>query len=161
MPNPVKPIPQGYHTVTPHLIVKDAPRAIEFYKKAFNAQELARMPGPDGKIVHAELKIGDSIVMLCDEFPEMGNKSPQTLGGTPLELFMYFENVDEAWDRAVKAGATSVMPLSNQFWGDRYGKLKDPFGHGWAVAQHVEDVSPEEMKKRHEEFNKQMAGMKK
>jgi len=162
MPNNVKRVPDGYHTVTPHLIVKGAQEALEFYKKAFGAQEIARMPGPDGKsIMHAELKIGDSILMLCDECPEMGAQSPTSLGGTPLSLYLYFEDVDAAFDRAVKAGATVKMPLSDAFWGDRYGQVSDPFGHSWSMASHIEDLSMEEIKKRGEAFFKQTASSRK
>ncbi len=142
----VNAIPPGYHTVTPYLVLSDASRAIDFYKQAFGAQELARMATPDGKIGHAEIKIGDSIVMLSDEM--MGNKSPQTLGGSPVSLFIYVDDVDSVFNRAVKAGAKSDMPPADMFWGDRYGKLTDPFGHLWGLATHVEDVAPQEMEKR-------------
>ncbi|MGC1452068.1 MAG: VOC family protein [Candidatus Sulfotelmatobacter sp.] len=125
----VKPIPEGYHTLTPYLTVRDAVRAIEFYKQAFGAQERGVMKGPDGKVMHAELKIGDSIIMLGDEFPEYGALSPQSTGGAGLGLHIYVDGVDAAFDRAVKAGARVDMPVSDQFWGDRYGKLTDPFGH--------------------------------
>jgi PhnB protein len=141
----VKAIPEGYHTVTPHLVVRGADKAIQFYQAAFGAEELVRMPTPDGKLMHAEIRIGDSVVMLADEFPEMGSKSPDTLGGTSNGLMIYSENVNQLWDRAVKAGAAVEMPLTDMFWGDRYGKLRDPFGQSWALAQHVRDVSPEEM----------------
>lgn len=153
----VKWKPDGYHTVTPYLAVKDAPAAIEFYKKAFGAQELHRMDGPGGKIMHAEIKIGDSIMMLSEEMPEMGNKGPKTLGGSPITVCMYVENVDATFEQATKAGAKVTKPLSDMFWGDRSGYVEDPFGHKWALMQHIEDVSPEEMKKRGEEFSKQMA----
>ena len=144
---PVKPVPEGYHTITPHLIVRDAARAIEFYKQAFGAKDRGVMKGPDGKVMHAELQIGDSIVMLADEMPEFGSRSPQTIGGSPTGLHIYTDNVDAAFDRAVKAGAQVEMPVMEQFWGDRYGKLKDPFGHSWSVATHVKDLSAEEMKR--------------
>lgn len=144
----VKPIPDGYRSVTPHIVIRDAAKAIEFYKKAFNAEENYRMPGPGGKLMHAEIRIGDSIVMLADEMPDMGSKSPQALGGTPGGLMIYTKDVDAMFQQAVKAGATVEMPVSNMFWGDRYGKLRDPFGHSWAIATHVEDVPPEEMPKR-------------
>lgn len=143
----VKSIPEGYHTLTPFLTVRDAARAIDFYKKAFGATvrgELAK--GPDGKVMHAEIKIGDSIVMLADEFPEFGTLSPQSVGGSPMGLHIYIDNVDAAFDRAVKAGAQVEMPVADQFWGDRYGKLKDPFGHKWSIATHVKDLSMDEMK---------------
>jgi PhnB protein len=146
MPEKVKPIPPGYHTVTPYLVVNDAAKAIEFYKQAFGAAERGRMAGPQGKIAHAELQIGDSFVMLSDEM--MGNKSPQTLGGSPVSLFLYVENVDSSFKRAVEAGAKADMPPADMFWGDRFGKLSDPFGHSWSLATHIEEVSPQEMEKR-------------
>jgi len=143
----VKPIPEGHHTLTPFLTVRNAARAIEFYKQAFGATERGVMKGPDGKVMHAELKIGDSVIMLADEFPEFGSLSPQSIGGSPMGLHIYIENVDAAFDRAVKAGAQVEMPLSDQFWGDRYGKLKDPFGHNWSIATHIKDMSADEMKR--------------
>lgn len=153
MPAKVKPIPEGFHTLTPHLICRDANRALEFYKQAFGAEELARMPGPDGKtVMHAELKIGDSVLMICDEFPDMNCRSPQAIGGTPVTLHLYVNNADTAYDRAVKAGATAVMPPADMFWGDRFGKVKDPFGHEWSIATHKEEVSPEECVKRAQKF---------
>jgi uncharacterized glyoxalase superfamily protein PhnB len=142
-----KPIPEGYHTLTPFLTVRNAARAIEFYKQAFGAQERGVAKGPDGKVMHAELKIGDSVIMLSDEYPEFGSLSPQSVGGSPMGLHIYIENVDAAFDRAVKAGAQVEMPVMDQFWGDRYGKLKDPFGHKWSIATHVKDVSADEMKR--------------
>jgi len=144
----VKPIPDGWHTVTPSLTVRGAARAIEFYKQAFGAKETMRMPGPEGKIMHAELKIGDSVVMLNDEFPDMGTRSPESLGGSPASLFLYVEDVDAAFDRAVKAGAQVAMPVQDMFWGDRFGRVIDPFGHGWAMATHKEDLTPEEIARR-------------
>jgi PhnB protein len=153
MKPPVKPVPDGYHTVTPHLVVRGATRAIDFYKRAFGAEELGRMPGPDGKsIVHAEIKIGDSILFLADEFPDMGARSPQQLGGTPCVINLYVEDVDAVFNRAVAAGAQASMPPADMFWGDRYGKLTDPFGHEWSVATHQEDVPPEEMTRRAQAF---------
>jgi PhnB protein len=146
MPEKVKPIPPGYHTVTPYLVVNNAAKAIEFYKQAFGATERGRMAGPQGKIAHAELQIGDSFVMLSDEM--MGNKSPQTLGGSPVSLFLYVENVDSSFKRAVDAGAKADMPPADMFWGDRFGKVSDPFGHSWSLATHIEEVSPQEMEKR-------------
>jgi uncharacterized glyoxalase superfamily protein PhnB len=143
----VKPIPEGYHTLTPFLTVRNALRAIEFYKQAFGAQERGVAKGPDGKVMHAEVKIGDSVIMLSDEFPEFGSLSPQSVGGSPMGLHIYTENVDAAFDRAVKAGAQVEMPVMDQFWGDRYGKLKDPFGHKWSIATHVKDMSADEMKR--------------
>jgi len=145
---PVKPIPEGYHSVTPHLIVRRGADAIEFYKKAFGATELFRFPTPDGKIGHAELKIGDSPIMLADEHPDMGYVGPESIGGTPVSLMIYVEDVDTVFDRAVAAGATVKEALQDKFYGDRIGTLTDPFGHRWHVATHKEDVSPEEMQRR-------------
>ncbi|MFY9224247.1 MAG: VOC family protein [Blastocatellia bacterium] len=141
----VKPIPEGFHTLTPHIILKNASEAIEFYKKAFGAEEIFRMPTPDGKIGHAELKIGDSMLMLCDEYPEMGCLSPQTIGNTPVTLSLYVENADDAFNTAVAAGATVKMPLADQFWGDRYGQVTDPYGHCWSICTHIKDMTPEEI----------------
>ncbi len=143
----VKPIPDGYHTLTPFLTVRDAERAIEFYKNAFGAESRGVMKGPDGKVMHAEIKIGDSVVMLSDEFPDFGSVSPQGLGGSPMGLHIYVDDVDSSFDRAVKAGAQVEMPVMDQFWGDRYGRLKDPFGHKWSIATHTKDLSMDEMKK--------------
>jgi PhnB protein len=143
-----KPIPEGYHSVTPHLIIRGAAAAIEFYTKAFGATELFRVPAPGGKIGHAEIKIGDSPIMLADEFPEMGYKSPQTLGGSPVSLMIYVEDVDTLFDRAVAAGAKTREAVSDKFYGDRIGTLEDPFGHVWHVSTHKEDVSAEEMERR-------------
>src|SRR5262249_33517094 len=132
--------------VTPHLVCRNAPAAIEFYKKAFRAEEIKRMPGPDGRtIMFAELKIGDSRVFLNDEFPQMGCKSPQALGGSPVTVHLYVEDVDAVYNQAVSAGATAAMPVQDQFWGDRYGMLVDPFGHTWSVANHMEDLTPQEI----------------
>jgi PhnB protein len=145
----VAPIPKGYHTLTPHLVVRGAAQAIEFYKKAFGAKQRGGvMAGPGGLVMHAELQVGDSIVMLADEFPELGSRSPQSIGGSASSLLIYTQDADALFNRAVAAGAQVLMPLANQFWGDRYGKLVDPFGHGWDVATHVEDVTPREMAKR-------------
>ena len=143
----VQAIPKGYHTITPYMTVRDATRAIEFYKQAFGAKEKGVMKGPEGKVVHAELVIGDSIIMLADEFPEFGSLSPQSTGGSGTGLHIYIEDVDSAFDRAVKAGATVEMPVADMFWGDRYGKLRDPFGHKWSIGTHKADLSVEEMKK--------------
>jgi PhnB protein len=151
----VNPIPQGYHTVTPSLTVSNAVKALEFYPRAFGAQETLRMPGPGGKILHAEIRIGDSIIMLNDEMPDMRAQSPESLGGSPVALYVYVENVDAAWKRALDAGATEVMPLQDMFWGDRLGCVLDPFGYKWNLAQHVSDPSMEEMKRGQEQF---MAG---
>lgn len=157
MAGKVNPIPAGYHTLTPYLVLNDASRAIEFYKQAFDAKEVVRMGGPGGKIGHAELKIGDSMLMLSDEMPGSGNRSPQSLGGSPVSLFVYVENVDSVFNQAVKAGAKADMPPQDMFWGDRFGKLTDPFGHSWALATHIEDVAPAEMEKRAEAAMAQMA----
>ena len=156
-----KPIREGCHSITPYLMVKDAAEAIEFYKRAFGAQEMERMPGPGGRgVMHAEIRIGDSLVMLSDEFPGAGCTSPQSLGGTTCQMFLYVPDVDSVYQQAISAGATSNMPVSDMFWGDRYGKLSDPFGHQWGLATHKEDVSPQEMKKRADAFFAQMAQRK-
>jgi PhnB protein len=157
MAGKVNAIPTGYHSITPYLVLNEASRAIEFYKQAFDAKEISRMGGPAGKIGHAELKIGDSMIMLSDEMPGGGNRSPQSLGGSPVSMFLYVENVDSVFDRAVKAGAKADMPPQDMFWGDRFGKLTDPFGHQWALATHIEDVAPAEMDKRAQAFMAQMA----
>jgi PhnB protein len=141
----VKPIPDGMHTVTPHLICAGAADAIDFYKKAFNAEEIGRMMGPQGKLLHGLIRIGDSKVMLVDEFPDWGSFGPKSLQGSPVTIHIYVENVDAFVARAAAAGAKITMPLQDMFWGDRYGKLEDPFGHQWSVATHVRDVSPDEM----------------
>jgi PhnB protein len=143
-----KPIPDGYHTATPYLIVKGAAEAIEFYKKAFGATELMRMPQPGGKIGHAEIKIGDSPIMLADESPDVGARSPQSIGGSPVSIMLYVEDVDRIFSQAVAAGAKVKRPVADQFYGDRTGGIEDPFGHLWYIATHKEDVSPEEMRKR-------------
>jgi PhnB protein len=143
-----KPIPEGYHTATPYLIIKDAAKAIEFYKEAFGAKEMMRMSQPDGRIGHAEVRIGDSPIMLADEFPEMGARSPQSLGGSPVSILLYVEDVDAFAKQAVAAGTKVVRPVKDQFYGDRSGSFEDPFGHQWHIATHVEDVAPEEMHKR-------------
>jgi PhnB protein len=149
-------IPKGYHTVTPNLFVAGAVKAIDFYKKALGAEELMRFPGPDGKIMHAEIKIGDSIVMLADEMPEQGVKGPKAYGGSSVSLFVYGEDVDAAWKRAVDAGAKPLIPLADQFWGDRSGCVEDPFGHHWWLAQHTLDLTPDEIRKGAEAFYSQM-----
>ncbi len=148
MANKVQPIPEGYHTLTPHLIAKGAARALEFYKKAFGATELMRHEGPQGKIMHAELKIGNSIFMLADEFPEIGAVSPESAGGCPVSFYVYVEDVDKVFAQAIAAGAKQKEPVTVEFYGDRRGGMTDPFGHVWFIATHVEDVSPEELKKR-------------
>jgi len=144
----VKPIPDGYHSVTPYLIFDNAAAALEFYKKALGAVELMRFPAPGGKIGHAEIRIGDSPVMLSDESPEMNARSARTIGGSPISLLVYVEDVDALVARAVAAGAKLVRPVANQFYGDRTGGIDDPFGYHWYIATHVEDVPPEELKKR-------------
>jgi PhnB protein len=148
MSSAVRPIPKGYHTVTPILSVKGAAEALEFYKKAFGAQELMRFAQPDGRIGHAEIQIGDSRIMMADEFPEMNFRSPKSYGGTPVGIMLYTENVDAFVERAVGAGAKLVRPVQNQFYGDRTGSIEDPFGHSWHVATHVEDVPPDELQRR-------------
>ena len=148
MAGKVKPIPDGYHTATPYLNVRDAAGAIEFYKKGFGASELTRLVGPGGKVLHAEIKIGDSVIMIAEETEEWGNKSPQTLGGTPVRIVLYVEDVDALARQAVAAGAKLLVPVADQFYGDRSGRLQDPFGHLWLISTHTEDVSPEEMRKR-------------
>ena len=142
----VKPVPDGMHTVTPHLICAGAADAIEFYKKAFNAVELGRVPGPQGKLLHALIRIGDSAVMLVDEFPDWNSFGPKSLKGSPVTIHLYVHDVEAFFKQAVAAGAKVAMPLDDMFWGDRYGKLEDPFGHHWSVATHVRDVKPEELK---------------
>jgi PhnB protein len=144
----VKPIPDGFHNVTPYLFIRGAGGAIDFYKKVFGAKEIVRMAGPIGQIMHAEIKIGDSMIMLADENPKAGAMSPQTAGGISVSLHVYLENVDAVVQKAIDSGAKLLRPVQNQFYGDRSGTLIDPFGHMWSVATHVEDVSPEEMKKR-------------
>jgi PhnB protein len=144
----VKYIPDGYHNATPYLIIKGAARAIDFYKQVFGATELMRFPGPGGAIGHAEIKIGDSPIMLADEAPQMGYRSPQSIGGTPVSLMLYVQDVDKVVDRAVKAGARLERPVADQFYGDRNGTIQDPFGHVWTIGTHREDVSLEEMQRR-------------
>ena len=157
MAGKVNPIPKGYHSVTPYLVLDDASRAIEFYKKAFGAQEIMRMQGPPGKIAHAEIKIGDSPVMISDEMPGASDRSPKSLGGSGVGIFLYVDDVDSVFKQAVSAGAKSEMAPEDMFWGDRFGKLVDPFGHHWALATHIEDVAPEDMEKRGKEAMAKMA----
>ena len=152
MKTKVKPIPDGFHAVTPYLIVNNAAKAIAFYECAFGAKERYRLPMGDGRIGHAELTIGNSIVMLADEFPEHGNQSPQTLKGSPVGFALYVEDADKALQRAVDAGATVKEPVGDKFWGDRAGCVVDPFGHKWTLLTHIEDVSHDEMKKRMEKM---------
>ncbi len=151
----VQPIPDGYHTITPYIIVSDAAAAIDFYGRAFGAEEVARMGIPNGPIMHAEVRIGNSIVMLSDENPDMGALSPETIGGSPASLLIYSDDVDAAYARALEAGATEVAAPEDMFWGDRFARVADPYGHAWAIATHVEDVEPEEMGRR---FAAMMAG---
>ncbi len=143
----VKPIPDGMHTVTPHLVCAGAAEAIEFYKKAFNAEEVTRIPGQQGKLIHAHIRIGDSSVMLIDEFPEWNSFGPKALKGSPVTIHLYVEDADAFVKQAITAGAKVIMPLADMFWGDRYGVLEDPFGHRWSVATHTRDVSHEELLK--------------
>jgi PhnB protein len=148
MASQTRQIPEGFHTVTPYLVVSDAAGAIDFYKRAFGAEELFRLEGPPGKIGHAEIKIGDSIIMLADEMESGDCRSPQSLGGTAVNILLYVKDVDQVFNQAVSAGAKVAMPLDDMFWGDRYGQVTDPFGHSWALATHMEDISPEELQKR-------------
>ncbi len=142
----VKAVPTGMRTVTPHLICANAGDAIEFYKKAFGAVELSRLPAPDGKLAHGSFRIGDSIIMINEERPDWGVLGPKTLKGSPVVIHLYVDDVDAVFTQAVRAGAKEAMPLTEMFWGDRYGKVEDPFGHSWSIATHVRDVSPEEMR---------------
>ena len=144
----IEPIPEGYNTVSPYLDVDDAEKAIEYYTKAFGAKETVRMDGPDGRIGHAELKIGESLLMLSDPFPESSTKPPTELGATSVSIFMYVEDVDAVVQKAVDAGATVTMEVEDQFWGDRFGSITDPFGHNWSIATHIEDLTPEEIEER-------------
>lgn len=139
------PIPHGMHTVTPHIVCAGAGNAIDFYKKAFGAEEIMRLPGPEGKLMHGAIRIGDSVIMLADEYPEWGSVGPNTRGGTSVTIHLYVEDADSQFNQAVAAGCTARMPLADMFWGDRYGIVQDPFGHQWAIATHVRDVSPEEI----------------
>jgi uncharacterized glyoxalase superfamily protein PhnB len=148
----VKPIPDGFHSATPSLVVGDSKKAIEFYKKAFGAKEIYQFPGPNGKIMHAMIQIGDSIIMMSDEFPDMGARSPNSIGGTPITIHLYVENADKIYNQAINAGAKVVMPIMDAFWGDRYGLVADPDGHSWAIATHQIEMSPEEMRKAGEAF---------
>jgi PhnB protein len=154
----VKPIPEGYHTLAPYLAVDNAAEAIDYYKEAFGAKERVRMEAPGGAIGHAELEIGDSVVMLSDPFPQASTKSPKELGGSSVSVFMYVEDVDAVVKQAVDAGATVLMEVADQFWGDRFGTVQDPFGHTWSVATHVEDVPPEEIAERAKAAMADMSG---
>lgn len=157
MPARVKPVPEGYHTATPALVVDNASKALEFYAKALGAKEKMRSDGPGGKIMHAEFQVGDSIFMLADEFPDMGSRSPKTLGGSTGGIWLYVPDVDASYRRAMAAGATSIAAPEDMFWGDRHARIRDPFGHEWSIASHKEDLSPKEMEKRAAEFYAQMA----
>jgi PhnB protein len=161
MPEKPQPVPPGFHTLTPHLIVRDAARAITFYEKAFGAQLLGKMLTPDGKVMHAAMKVGDSMLMLNDEFPEWGALSPVSSGGSGVTLHMYLEDVDAAFQKAVSAGAEVKMPLMDQFWGDRYGIVADPFGHKWSLATHIRDVSQEDMAQAQAKAMSEMSEMPK
>jgi PhnB protein len=156
MTNKVKPVPEGYHTATPYLIFQDAAPAIDFYKKAFAATEIMRMNGPDGKVSHAEIKIGDSVIMLGSA-PGSDLAAPHKLNGSSVSIFLYLPDVNSTFKQAVSAGAKAVQPLEDMFWGDRFGRLVDPFGHSWSLATHVEDVAPAEMGKRAQEAAAKMA----
>lgn len=153
----VSPIPPGYHTITPYITVTDTREAIEFYKRAFGAEEIYTMPGPDGKIIHAEIKIGDSIVMISDEYPDFGARAPVSVGCNTQSLMVYVPDVDASFERAVQAGAEPRRPVENMFWGDRYGQVTDPYGHKWQLATHVEDLTPEEIERRQAEFFAKMS----
>ena len=148
----VQPIPAGYHSVTPYLVLKNANEAIEFYQKAFDGQLVLKLDGPGGSVMHAEVKIGDSHVMLADENEQMGFLGPKSIGGTPVSLMIYHENVDRLFAQAVKAGARELQPPTDQFYGDRSGRLEDPFGHMWTIATHIEDLTPEEIDQRFAEI---------
>jgi uncharacterized glyoxalase superfamily protein PhnB len=149
----VGPIPEGMHSLTPHLVCANASEAIEFYKQAFGATELFRMPTPEGKIGHAQIKIGDSVVMLTDETPKQNMLGPKALKGTPVSLYLYVENADQVFEQAVAAGAAAVAPIADMFWGDRWGLVEDPFGHQWHIATHTRDVSPEDMERAMKNMN--------
>jgi PhnB protein len=156
----VRAVPDGYSTVTPYLVIKGAAGALDWYRRAFGAQELARAPGPDGRIMHAEMRVGETVVMMCDEFPEMSSnwRSPLTIGGTTVALWVYVEDCDSLHQKAVDAGANNESAPADMFWGDRLGRLTDPFGHSWMIATHKEDVPPEEMDRRQKEYMTKMAG---
>lgn len=156
-----QPVPKGFHTVTASLYVRNAAQAIDFYKKALGAEEIMRMAGPDGKIGHAELKIGDSIIFLSDENPAWGTKSPQTLGGTSGGIYLYVEDVDKSFQRAVDAGGKVHMPVADMFWGDRLGSIVDPYGHYWTLSTHTQDMTEQEMEEGAKKFNAQMAAAQK
>jgi PhnB protein len=162
MPTSVKPIPEGFHTIQPGLVVRNAVQAIDFYKKALGAQEISRLPGPDGKIMHAELRIGDSVFFLSEENPNMGFvKSPQSLGGSTVSINVYVSDVDHVFKQALSSGAKETMPVADQFWGDRYGSVTDPFGYVWGIATHKENLSNDEIQKRARNFFAEMAQQRK
>ncbi|WP_312520105.1 VOC family protein [Massilia sp.] len=142
---PVSPIPEGFRSITPHLVCEGAAEALAFYQRAFGAVQVARMDGPGGKIMHAEMRIGDSMVMLADAFPEYGSRGPRALQGTPVTIHLYVNDADAVWERALAAGATVQMPLEDAFWGDRYGQVVDPFGHHWSIATHQRDLTPQQI----------------
>ena len=155
--NQIEKIPKDYHSITPVLIVKNGDEAIEFYKKGFGVQQRSRMKGPDGRVAHAGLKLGDSVFMLSDEYPEMDCHSPKTIGGSPVSMYVYVDDVDSFFDKAISAGAKVLDPIKDQFWGDRHGRLEDPFGHLWSIATHKKDLSEDEMKKAAEAAFSQMS----
>lgn len=161
MTSNVKAIPEGYHSITPFLVVKNCADAIEFYKKAFDAEERYRMNMPDGKVGHAELKIGDSVLMLADEFPEMKFLSPKSIGGSPVSMYVYVQDVDTMFNNAVTAGGIVLDGVKDQFWGDRHGRLEDPYGHLWSIATHKKDLSPDEMKRAAEAAFAEMSKQRK
>ncbi len=158
MAKAAKPIPEGFHSITPHLIVRNAAQAIDLYTKAFAAQELSRMPGPDGKLLHAEIKIGDSILMLCDEFPQWNTLGPQSLGASTVGIHIYVQDADALFTQAVTAEATVKMPIEDTFWGDRFGKVTDPFGHEWSIATRKRDLTPEELHNGAQDYFSSAAG---
>ena len=158
MSDEVRPIPEGFHSLTPYLVVKDAAKAIDFYSRALGAQERYRMAAPDGSIMHAEIQVGDSILMLAEENPQMGTQSPQALNGTAVNLFLYVEDADASFKQAIDAGAKELLAPQDMFWGDRYGKLQDPFGHEWSIATHTEDLTPEQIGERAQAMFAEPAG---
>ncbi len=145
MSQPISPIPEGFHSITPHLVCEGAAEALAFYQRAFGAVEVGRMDGPDGRIMHAEMRIGNSMIMLADAFPEYGSRGPRALQGTPVTIHLYVEDADAVWERALAAGATAQMPLEDAFWGDRYGQVVDPYGHQWSIATHQRDLTPQQI----------------
>jgi len=154
MTKQVKPVQEGYHSITPYLVVQDAARALDFYQRVFGAKEIVRMNNPQGRVGHAEIRIGDSILMLAEETPNSGVRCPQSLNGSTVSIFVYLEDVDSVFNKALSAGAQEVQRPADMFWGDRYGRLTDPFGHSWSLATHIEDVTPEEIGRRAQEAAK-------